>query len=125
MGGKEFLAKKAAEPGVTKMPSGLLYKVIKSGTGTKSPKVDTPCLCHYTGTFIDGKKFDSSRDDGEPLEFAPNQVIAGWTEAMQMMHEGDQWELYLPCELGYGPAGDPPDIPPKSCLVFEMELVKI
>merc|ERR1711941_63737 len=101
--------------------SGLMYKVLESGSASgPSPGVNTACDVTYAGQLTNGKQFDAGT-----LSFAPNQVIAGWTEAMQMMHEGDKWELYLPCELAYGPDGDPPDIPPGSCLVFEMQLVKI
>lgn len=103
--GKEWLAKKATEEGVLKTSTGLLYKVLKSGpTGAKQPKIDTPCECHYRGTLIDGREFDSSYSRGMPATFAPNQVIKGWTEAMQMMKEGDHWELYIPSELAYGDA---------------------
>ena len=103
--GKEWLAKKETEDGVKKTDSGLLYKVLKSGSeGAKQPKIDTPCECHYRGTLIDGREFDSSYSRGMPATFAPNQVIKGWTEAMQMMKEGDHWELYIPSELAYGDA---------------------
>jgi len=80
------------------------YKEITPGTG-KTPLVSTPCKCHYAGTLIDGTEFDSSYKRGAPLTFAPNQVIKGWTEAMQLMKEGGKWELYIPSELGYGDRG--------------------
>merc|ERR1719183_2243738 len=89
------------------------------------PTVDSPCSCHYAGTTIDGKQFDSSYDRGEPTTFAPNQVIKGWTEAMQLMVEGDKWEMYIPPELAYGENGSPPTIPGDSTLVFQMEIIKI
>merc|ERR1719262_1126385 len=121
-----YLKAKEGEPGVTKLPSGLMYKVLETGAGTKSPGPSTPCDCHYEGKLIDGTKFDSSYDRGKPLSFAPNQVIKGWTEAMQLMHEGDKWELYIPAELGYGDQGTPGGpIPGKAALVFQMQLMKI
>mmetsp|Transcript_22990 Transcript_22990/g.47835 ORF Transcript_22990/g.47835 Transcript_22990/m.47835 type:complete len:111 (-) Transcript_22990:2489-2821(-) len=80
--GLEWLAKKDAEEDVVKLDSGLRYKEIRAGTG-KSPLLSTPCKCHYAGTLIDGTEFDSSYKRGQPLTFAPNQVIKGWTEAMQ------------------------------------------
>ena len=86
--------------------------------------MDTPCDCHYLGTLIDGTQFDSSFDRGKPSTFAPNQVIKGWTEAMQLMVEGDKWEMYIPYHLAYGEHGKPPKIPAKSTLIFIMELVK-
>jgi len=97
--GKLFLAEKAKEEGVVVLPSGLQYKEIIAGTG-KSPLINSPCECHYAGTLIDGTEFDSSYKRGKPLTFAPNQVIKGWTEAMQLMKEGGKWELYIPSELG-------------------------
>mmetsp|Transcript_47014 Transcript_47014/g.106480 ORF Transcript_47014/g.106480 Transcript_47014/m.106480 type:complete len:226 (-) Transcript_47014:104-781(-) len=123
--GIEFLAEKEKEDGVVKLDSGLLYKVLRKGTGKAHPLVGTTCECHYEGTLIDGDKFDSSYDRGEPTSFAPNQVIAGWTEAMQLMVEGDKWEMYIPSELAYGSRGSPPKIGPDETLVFRMEIIKI
>merc|ERR1712048_163037 len=112
--------------GVVVLPSGLQYKVLKAGTGAAHPLVDTPCACHYEGKLINGKKFDSSYDRGEPTTFAPNQVIAGWTEAMQLMVEGDCWEMYIPSNLAYGDAGVGGGlIPGGATLIFKMEIVKI
>ena len=83
--------------------SGLQYKVLKSGeAGAKSPEVNSPCKCHYRGKLISGVEFDSSYKRHAPSTFAPNQVVKGWTEAMQLMKEGDKWELFLPSELAYG-----------------------
>lgn len=121
----DFLSKKAAEPGVYAFPSGLLVKILKKGQGKTHPLVGTQCTCHYEGTLTDGTVFDSSYARGEPIDFAPNQVIPGWTEALQMMREGDQWEVTLPYTIAYGARGMPPVIPPKSTLVFKMEIVKI
>merc|ERR1712028_310798 len=109
--------------------SGLQYKIIESGKGAFHPTVDSPCECHYegrtAGTLIDGTTFDSSYDRGSPTSFAPNQVIKGWTEAMQLMVEGDKWEMYIPSELGYGDSGSPPKIKGGDVLVFTMEIITI
>jgi len=113
------------KPGVVPLPSGLQYKVLERGDGLYHPGPYTPCMCHYSGTLVDGTKFDSSYDRGEPSQFAPSQVIKGWTEAMQLMVEGDKWELYVPYELAYGERGSPPKIPGYSALVFQIELVEI
>lgn len=123
--GKKYLAEKASEDGVVALPSGLLYKVINKGSGTFHPMENAPCLCHYARTLIDGTEFDSSYSRGEPTTFAPNQVIKGWTEAMQLMVEGDKWELYIPSELAYGERGSPPKIPGDSALVFTIEMLEI
>merc|ERR1712100_71645 len=105
--------------------SGLQYKILKKGYGLNHPKVTTTCDCHYEGKLITGLVFDSSYERGKTTAFAPNQVIAGWTEAMQLMVEGDKWELYVPSELGYGDRGSPPKIPGGSVLVFVMEIISI
>uniref|UniRef100_A0A7S1VTK7 peptidylprolyl isomerase n=1 Tax=Grammatophora oceanica TaxID=210454 RepID=A0A7S1VTK7_9STRA len=122
--GLDFLSKKGTEEGVVKLPSGLLYKEITKGSG-KTPTVDSPTKCHYSGTLIDGTEFDSSYKRGEPLTFAPNQVIKGWTEAMQLMQEGSKWELYIPSELGYGDRGAGGMIPGGAVLVFTMEMIEV
>merc|ERR1711871_1700413 len=122
---KAYLEAKKTEKDVVVLPSGLMYKVLKKGGGAYHPTVDSPCSCHYSGTLIDGTKFDSSYDRGQPTSFAPNQVIKGWTEAMQLMVEGDKWEMYIPSDLGYGDRGSPPKIPGGSTLVFVMEIIKI
>merc|ERR1711865_439735 len=115
----------ATNEGVVTLPSGLQYKVLNKGSGAFHPLVGTSCECHYKGTLIDGTKFDSSYDRGSPTSFAPNQVIKGWTEAMQLMVEGDKWEMYIPSELGYGDNGSPPKIGGGGVLVFTMEILKI
>merc|ERR1712129_258315 len=94
--GKKFLEEKANEEGVISLASGLLYKVLKKGEGLHHPTKASPCECHYAGTLIDGTEFDSSYKRGQPTTFAPKQVIKGWTEAMQLMVEGDKWEMYIP-----------------------------
>jgi FKBP-type peptidyl-prolyl cis-trans isomerase FklB len=127
--GKKFLEENAQKEGVITLPSGLQYKVIRTGSGTDHPTKDSPCDCHYEGRtaqqYPDGDKFDSSYDRGSPTSFAPNQVIKGWTEAMQLMVEGDKWEMYIPSELGYGDSGSPPKIGGGDVLVFTMEIIKI
>eukprot|EP00588_Corethron_pennatum_P013258 CAMPEP_0194268818 /NCGR_PEP_ID=MMETSP0169-20130528/3079_1 /TAXON_ID=218684 /ORGANISM="Corethron pennatum, Strain L29A3" /LENGTH=229 /DNA_ID=CAMNT_0039010205 /DNA_START=49 /DNA_END=738 /DNA_ORIENTATION=- len=123
--GLDYLAENSKKDGVVVLPSGLQYKVLRSGAGTHHPTVDSSCECHYGGTLIDGTTFDSSYDRGDPTSFAPNQVIKGWTEAMQLMVEGDKWEMYIPSDLAYGDRGSPPKIPGGSALVFVMEIITI
>jgi len=116
-----------------KLPSGLIYKPITFGMGDHHPLADSPCECHYTGWTAakwdlgNGKEsFDSSYDRGkEPMTFTPNQVIQAWTEALQLMKEGDKWELYVPTELAYGSKGNEAGVKPDEALVFHLELVKI
>lgn len=123
--GVKFLGANAKKEGVVTLPSGLQYKVIKTGSGQSHPTVDSSCSCHYHGTLIDGTVFDSSYDRGSPTSFAPNQVIKGWTEAMQLMVEGDIWELYIPSDLAYGDRGSPPKIGGGDALIFKLEMIKI
>jgi FKBP-type peptidyl-prolyl cis-trans isomerase FklB len=125
--GEAWLAQKAKEPGVYTLPSGLLFKQLKGSTdpAAKSPNVGDDCECHYLGTLPDGKKFDSSYDNGSPITFKPNQVIKGWTEALQLMREGDKWQVYVPYQLAYGASGMPPVIPAFTPLQFQMELLKV
>merc|ERR1712159_921009 len=118
--GTKYLAENKNKEGVITLPSGLQYKVLKKGSGAHHPTKDSPCECHYEGTLIDGTEFDSSYKRGEPTTFAPNQVIKGWTEAMQLMVEGDKWEMYIPSDLAYGDNGRV-----AGCLVFTMEIIKI
>ena len=123
--GVKFLEENKAKDGVKVLPYGLQYKVLNEGPGLEHPKVGTPCECHYAGRLLDGTEFDSSYKRGTPTTFAPNQVIKGWTEAMQLMVVGDKWEMFIPYQLAYGANGKPPKIPPKACLIFVMEIVKI
>jgi FKBP-type peptidyl-prolyl cis-trans isomerase FklB len=123
--GEKFLAENKGKEGVITLASGLQYKVLTEGHGLEHPKVGTPCECHYAGRLLDGSEFDSSYTRGEPTTFAPNQVIKGWTEAMQLMVVGDKWEMYIPYQLAYGESGRPPKIPASACLVFIMEICKI
>jgi FKBP-type peptidyl-prolyl cis-trans isomerase len=122
--GEQFLAANKSKEGVVTLPSGLQYKVLKDGTGSK-PTASDSVVCNYRGTLIDGKEFDSSYKRGEPATFGVTQVIKGWTEALQLMPVGSKWQLYVPDDLAYGDRSPSPDIPPNSTLVFEVELVSI
>ncbi|GAX20640.1 FKBP-type peptidyl-prolyl cis-trans isomerase FklB [Fistulifera solaris] len=122
--GLKFLAAKEKEEGVVKLPSGLLYKEIRPGVG-KTPTISQPTNCHYAGRLIDGTEFDSSYKRGQPLTFAPNQVIKGWTEAMMLMKEGAKWELYIPSELAYGDRGAGALIPGGAALIFDIEMLEV
>eukprot|EP00581_Thalassiosira_minuscula_P008562 CAMPEP_0183703436 /NCGR_PEP_ID=MMETSP0737-20130205/1181_1 /TAXON_ID=385413 /ORGANISM="Thalassiosira miniscula, Strain CCMP1093" /LENGTH=159 /DNA_ID=CAMNT_0025930191 /DNA_START=103 /DNA_END=582 /DNA_ORIENTATION=- len=124
--GLAYLEAKGREEGVVTLPSGLMYKELRAGNADgKTPTINSPCECDYAGTLIDGTEFDSSYKRGQPLTFAPNQVIKGWTEAMQLMKEGAKWELYIPSELGYGDRGAGGSIPGGAVLVFTLELLKV
>lgn len=121
--GKNFLQANAQKDGVVVTASGLQYTVLESGSGATPGLTDT-VVTHYHGTFIDGKVFDSSVDRGEPLEFPVNGVISGWTEALQLMQEGDKWQLFVPSDLAYGERGVGP-IPPNTTLLFTVELIQV
>jgi FKBP-type peptidyl-prolyl cis-trans isomerase FklB len=123
-GGEEFLAENAKKEGVKTTASGLQYKVNNSGSG-KSPALTSEVTVHYTGKLIDGTVFDSSVERGEPATFPVNGVIAGWTEALQLMKEGDKWTLYIPFQLAYGERGAGGQIPPFAALIFDVELIKV
>merc|ERR1719387_2924004 len=141
--GKKYLEEMKGKPGVVTLPSGLMYKVLREGTGEHHPTVDSQCDCYYAGTTpsltpkahevaddteIMNKEwddFDSGYKRGSTTSFAPNQVIKGWTEAMQLMVEGDKWEMYIPSELGYGDGGQGGKIKGGDVLIFRMEIVKI
>lgn len=123
--GDAFLTAKAGEAGWVKTESGLLYKVVTEGDGkTKPSKADT-VVVHYTGTLIDGTKFDSSVDRGQPAEFGVGQVIPGWTEALQLMSKGAKYQLAIPSNLAYGENGAGGTIPPNAVLLFDVELIDI
>ncbi len=121
--GNNFLAENAKKEGVVTLPSGLQYKIIREGEG-ESPTINDKVTCHYKGTFIDGKVFDSSYDRGEPAQFPVNGVIKGWTEALQLMKPGSKWMLYIPANLAYGEQNIP-GIEPNSVLIFEVELISV
>jgi FKBP-type peptidyl-prolyl cis-trans isomerase FklB len=122
--GAKFLAENAKKPGVVSRPSGLQYKIIVDGKGA-SPSRTSLVTTHYAGTLIDGTEFDSSYARNEPATFGVNQVIAGWTEALQLMKVGSKWELYIPSNLAYGPRGAGGDIGPDETLIFTVELLKV
>ena len=122
--GERFLAENAKRPEVTVTPSGLQYEVLNEGTG-RSPKATDTVRCHYHGTLIDGTVFDSSYQRNQPADFGLNQVIAGWTEGVQLMKEGAKYRFYLPYHLAYGEHGAGNSIPPFATLVFDVELLKV
>ena len=122
--GEDFLAENAKKDGVTVLPSGLQYEVIKEGNG-KKPGATSQVKCHYEGTLVDGTKFDSSYDRGEPATFGLNQVIPGWTEGVQLMVEGAKYRFFIPYNLGYGERGAGASIPPFAALVFIVELIEV
>ena len=122
--GEDFLAENAKKDNIVVLPSGLQYEVIREGDG-KKPSATSKVKCHYEGTLIDGTKFDSSYDRGEPATFGLNQVIAGWTEGLQLMSEGAKYRFFIPYNLGYGERGAGASIPPYAALVFDVELIEV
>ena len=122
--GDDFLASNKQKDGVVSLPSGLQYKIMKTGSGSKPTLFDNVTI-HYKGTFIDGRVFDSSLERGEPATFPLNKLIAGWSEALQLMQIGDKWQLFVPSYLAYGEHGYGPEIGPNTTLVFEVELLGI
>lgn len=121
--GKDFLLKNAKKEGVKTTDSGLQYKVIKKGTG-KAPKATDKVKVHYEGRLLDGTVFDSSKKRGQPAEFPLNAVISGWTEGLQLMKEGGEYQFYIPANLAYGETGNQ-GIDPNSTLIFDVELIKV
>ncbi|MBP5527262.1 MAG: FKBP-type peptidyl-prolyl cis-trans isomerase [Bacteroidales bacterium] len=122
--GEAFLAENKNKAGVVTLPSGLQYEVLVEGTG-RQPKASDTVRCHYEGTLIDGTVFDSSYRRGEPAEFGLRQVIAGWTEGVQLMKEGAKYKFYIPYNLAYGEHGAGNSIPPFAALIFTVELIKV
>ena len=122
--GEKYLAEHAKKEGVVTLPSGLQYLVIKEGNG-KRPKATDKVKCHYEGMLVDGTLFDSSVQRGEPATFPLNQVIAGWTEGLQLMTEGSKYRFFIPYTLGYGERGAGASIPPFAALVFDVELIEV
>jgi FKBP-type peptidyl-prolyl cis-trans isomerase FklB len=122
--GEKFLAENAKKEGVKTLPSGLQYREITPGKG-KSPKDTDTVSTHYKGTLIDGTEFDSSYKRGEPVTFPVSGVIAGWTEALQLMKEGAKWQLFIPSNLAYGDRGAGREIGPNATLIFEVELISV
>lgn len=122
--GEKYLAENAKKEGVVTLPSGLQYLVIKEGNG-KRPKATDKVKCHYEGMLVDGTLFDSSVQRGEPATFPLNQVIAGWTEGLQLMTEGSKYRFFIPYTLGYGERGAGASIPPFAALVLDVELIEV
>jgi FKBP-type peptidyl-prolyl cis-trans isomerase len=121
---KRFLADYAARPGVKKTQSGLMYRVIKAGTGPTVQNDSDIVTVYYKGALINGKVFDQTKPE-EPAQFPAGQLIPGWVEALKLMKTGDTWEIVVPSDLGYGSEGAGNDIPPDQTLVFTMSLVKV
>jgi FKBP-type peptidyl-prolyl cis-trans isomerase FkpA len=119
-----FLAENSKKTGIIITGSGLQYEIISEGNGAR-PSYDSLVRVHYEGTLTDGTVFDSSYARGNPVEFPLNQVISGWTEGLQLMSIGSKYRFYIPSDMGYGSEGIPPQIPPYSTLIFEVELLNI
>ncbi len=122
--GEEFLTANKSKEGVVTLPSGLQYKVLTEGNGSK-PGPDDTVVCQYRGTLINGTEFDSSYKRNQPATFPVKGVIKGWTEALQLMPVGSKWQLFVPSDLAYGERGAGPNIGPNATLIFEVELVSI
>ena len=122
--GEAFLAENAKKEGVVSLPSGLQYQVLREGDGRK-PAATDQVECHYEGTLINGQVFDSSYQRGQTATFGLNQVIAGWTEGLQLMQEGAKYRFFIPYHLAYGERGAGQSIPPFATLIFDVELVKV
>lgn len=122
--GEAFLSSNKTKPGVITTASGLQYLVLKEGTGPK-PTINDKVKCDYEGRLIDGTIFDSSIKQGKPIEFAVNGVIAGWTEALQLMNTGSKYRLFIPSNLAYGDQQMGADIKPGSTLIFDVDLIEI
>jgi FKBP-type peptidyl-prolyl cis-trans isomerase len=119
-----FLADYAARPGVTKLPDGLMYRVLKAGNGPQVQKNNDMVTVYYKGALINGKVFDRTRPE-EPAVFPAGGLIPGWVEALKLMKTGDTWELAVPADLGYGADGAGDAIPPNQTLVFTLSLAKV
>ena len=122
--GEAFLAENAKKEGVTVLPSGLQYTVLREGEGRKPAATDS-VKCHYEGTLTNGTVFDSSYRRGEPATFPLNGVIAGWTEGVQLMAEGAKYRFFIPYNLAYGERGAGQSIPPYAALIFDVELIEV
>ena len=122
--GQTFLDENATREGVITLTSGLQYEVLEAGDGPR-PDASSHVTVHYEGRLTDGKVFDSSYKRGQTATFGVTQVIAGWTEALQLMPTGSKWRLYIPSVLGYGARGAGGSIPPNAALIFDVELIGI
>ena len=122
--GEKYLAENAKKDGIITLPSGLQYQVLQEGNG-KKPSAKDSVKCHYEGFLIDGTVFDSSVQRGEPAVFGLQQVIAGWTEGLQLMQEGAKYRFFIPYRLAYGEGGAGGSIPPFAALIFDVELIEV
>lgn len=122
--GRDFLEANGKKEGIVTLASGLQYEIMKAGEGIK-PQLTSTVTTHYHGTTIDGTVFDSSVERGQPASFPVNGVIAGWTEALQLMPLGSKWRLYVPSDLAYGERGAGGQIGPHTTLIFDVELLEI
>jgi len=122
---KQFLIDNAKKPGVITTDSGLQYRIIEEGSSGQLPNLNDKVLVHYRGRLIDGTEFDSSYKRNKPASFKVNQVIKGWTEALQLMQRGATWQLVIPSDIAYGTRGAGTSIPPNSTLIFDVELISI
>lgn len=121
---QEFLQKNMAETGVVQLPSGLQYRVITDGAG-RTPTETSTVQINYVGKLIDGTEFINTFKDGRPREWQVNKMLKGWVEALPLMKEGSRWELFIPSSLGFGARGFLPKIPPSSCVIYEVELLRV
>lgn len=121
--GKTYMAENAKKKEVKTTKSGIQYEILKSGKGA-TPTLASEVICHYEGKLVNGKIFDSSYQRNDPATFPVGQVIAGWTEILQLMKEGDKWRVVIPSNLAYGPRGVGP-IGPNATLIFDIELIKV
>lgn len=122
--GRKFLAENKNQPGITELPNGIQYKIIRQGTGVK-PALEDTIKVHYKGTTIDGKVFDDSYSRGEPIEFPLNNLVEGWKQTLPLMPVGSKWEIFLPSDYGYGDRGAGANIPGGATLIFELELLDV
>jgi len=122
----QYMSKNAKAPGMVVLPSGLQYKVIRSGPADgPHPAKGDEIKINYTGSLVDGQVFDSTTTRGQPAVMKLDNLVPGWMEALPKMRPGDEWLLYVPPKLGYGPDGQPPVIPPDSVLVFDVSLIGV
>lgn len=121
----KFLADNKAKKGIVVLPSGVQYRVIEDGSGTRHPTKDSEVTVHYRGSLMNGLEFDSSFARGKPVHFKVGDVIKGWQDVLQMMRVGDHWQIFVPPALAYGERGQPPRIGPNEALIFELKLIEI
>jgi len=122
---QQFMAENKSKKGIVSLPSGVQYRVIEDGTGSKKPTAQSEVTVHYRGSLANGLEFDSSFARGEPVHFKVGDVIKGWQEVLPLMRQGDHWQVFVPPELAYGERGQPPRIGPNEALVFEIKLIDV